>query len=140
LKWNPDNVLTVTEVSNAVGGTVSLVDGVLPFKADPGFVGVATFDYTVNDSIDGTNTATASVSRELNGGIESIQLWILTTNGFAINGEAAGDYSGWSVSDAGMSMGDGLADLIVAVLLVSILGIMANPTSCLVRLTAVQST
>jgi hypothetical protein len=43
LKWNPDNVLTVTEVSNASGGTVSLVDGVVTFQADPGFVGVATF-------------------------------------------------------------------------------------------------
>jgi hypothetical protein len=70
LKWNPDNVLTVTEVSNAVGGTVSLVDGVVTFQADPGFVGVATFDYTVNDSIDGTVTATASLSVNFNGGVE----------------------------------------------------------------------
>jgi hypothetical protein len=112
LKWNPDNVLTVTEVSNAVGGTVSLVDGVVTFQADPGFVGVATFDYTVNDSIDGTVTATASLS--VNSTVELSDVALNTNvSGFAINGEAAGDYSGWSVSDAGDVNGDGLADLIV---------------------------
>ncbi|MBD1930326.1 MULTISPECIES: beta strand repeat-containing protein [Cyanophyceae] len=112
LKWNPDNVLTVTEVSNAVGGTVSLVDGVVTFQADPGFVGVATFDYTVNDSIDGSVTATASLS--VNSTVELSDVALNTnTSGFVINGEAAGDYSGWSVSNAGDVNGDGLADLIV---------------------------
>jgi len=112
LKWNPDNVLTVTEVSNAVGGTVSLVDGVVTFQADPGFVGVATFDYTVNDSIDGTVTATASLS--VNSTVELSDVALNTNaSGFAINGEAAGDYSGWSVSDAGDVNGDGFDDLIV---------------------------
>jgi hypothetical protein len=112
LKWNPDNVLTVTEVSNAVGGTVSLVDGVVTFQADPDFVGVATFNYTVNDSIDGTVTATASLT--VNSTVELSDVALNTnTSGFAINGEAAGDYSGWSVSDAGDVNGDGLADLIV---------------------------
>jgi hypothetical protein len=112
LKWNPDNVLTVTEVSNAVGGTVSLVDGVVTFQADPGFVGVATFDYTVNDSIDGTVTATASLS--VNSTVELNDVALNTnSSGFVINGENAGDYSGWSVSDAGDVNGDGKADLIV---------------------------
>jgi Ca2+-binding RTX toxin-like protein len=35
------------------------------------------------------------------------------TNGFAINGINAGDYSGWSVSSAGDINGDGFADLII---------------------------
>lgn len=114
LKWNPDNVLTVTEVSNAVGGTVSLVDGVVTFQADPGFVGVATFDYTVNDSIDGTVTATASLT--VNSTVELSDVALNTNaSGFAINGEAAGNYSGWSVSDAGDVNGDGKADLIIGI-------------------------
>src|ERR687886_135050 len=35
------------------------------------------------------------------------------SNGFAINGIAAGDYSGWSVSSAGDVNGDGFDDLII---------------------------
>ncbi|MEZ5471146.1 MAG: integrin alpha [Marinicella sp.] len=34
-------------------------------------------------------------------------------NGFKINGEATGDWSGWSVSSAGDVNGDGIADLII---------------------------
>jgi Ca2+-binding RTX toxin-like protein len=35
------------------------------------------------------------------------------TGGFVINGQSAGDYSGWSVASAGDINGDGLADLII---------------------------
>jgi len=35
------------------------------------------------------------------------------SNGFVINGSASGDYSGWSVSNAGDINGDGIADLII---------------------------
>jgi hypothetical protein len=35
------------------------------------------------------------------------------SNGFAINGIAAYDYSGWSVSSAGDVNGDGFDDLII---------------------------
>jgi hypothetical protein len=75
-------------------------------------VGVATFDYTVNDSIDGTVTATASLS--VNSTVELSDIALSSnTSGFVINGETAGDYSGWSVSDAGDVNGDGFDDLIV---------------------------
>ena len=112
LKWNPENALTVTEVFNAVGGTVSLVDGIITFQANPGFTGIATFDYTVNNSIDGTNIGTASVT--VNSSLTLVDVALdSNSSGFVINGEAAGNFSGWSVSDAGDVNSDGLADLIV---------------------------
>ena len=36
------------------------------------------------------------------------------SNGFTINGVAAGDYSGWSAASAGDVNGDGFADVIVS--------------------------
>jgi hypothetical protein len=42
-----------------------------------------------------------------------VNLSALGTGGFVINGAAAGDFSGWSVSSAGDVNGDGLDDLIV---------------------------
>ena len=41
------------------------------------------------------------------------------TNGFAINGVAAGDYSGWWVSGAGDLNADGIADLVIGAALAS---------------------
>ncbi|MCT7949532.1 putative Ig domain-containing protein [Ancylothrix sp. C2] len=43
----------------------------------------------------------------------TINLSSLGTGGFIINGQAFGDQSGWSVSNAGDVNGDGLADLII---------------------------
>lgn len=51
--------LTVTAVSNAMNGTVSLDNGTVTFTPDIGFEGQASFDYTVSD---GTDTDTGSVT------------------------------------------------------------------------------
>jgi hypothetical protein len=56
---NPADVLTVTGVSNAQGGSVALSNGVVTFTPDTDFQGDASFDYTITD---GTNTATATVT------------------------------------------------------------------------------
>jgi hypothetical protein len=70
------------------------------------------FDSTINYSIDGTNTGTASVTVDSSLALTNVAL-NTDSSGFVINGEAAGDVSGWSVSGAGDVNGDGLADLIV---------------------------
>jgi len=56
------DVLTVTDVGSAVGGTVSLVDGKIQFVPAPDFSGEASFSYTVSDSQGGTSTATTTVA------------------------------------------------------------------------------
>jgi hypothetical protein len=60
----------------------------------------------LNDSINGTLTGTARATANNTLALSDI-------DGFVINGEGAGDWSGWSVGDAGDVNGDGLADLIV---------------------------
>ncbi|MFN5128909.1 MAG: beta strand repeat-containing protein, partial [Sphingomonadaceae bacterium] len=67
------------------------------FGADPNGVNNAGASYVVFGK---TNNA-------------SVDLSALGTGGFVINGAAAGDYSGFSVSSAGDVNGDGLDDLIV---------------------------
>ena len=55
------DTLTVTGVGNALNGTVSLSGGVVSFTPAPGFVGQATFDYTVEDGFGGSDTGTVTV-------------------------------------------------------------------------------
>jgi len=65
--------------------------------------GIRTVSYTVNDgSVDSTPVTTSNVSLE-----------DLTTTGFKIPGESAGDKSGGSMRSAGDVNGDGYADLII---------------------------
>lgn len=69
-------------------------------------------DTLENGTIDETVTSTASLTATSPLKLTDIAL-DTNTSGFVINGETAGDNSGWSVSDAGDVNGDGLADLIV---------------------------
>jgi hypothetical protein len=56
-------VLSITAVSNAQNGTVTLnANGTISFKPVDDFYGNASFDYTVNDGSGGTATATAIIA------------------------------------------------------------------------------
>ena len=56
------DALTLTAVSNATGGTVSLEGGVVTFTPADGFTGAASFDYTVSDGRGGLDTGTVAVT------------------------------------------------------------------------------
>ncbi len=59
---DPDNdTLSVTAVSNAQHGTVSLAGGVVTFTPNANFSGIAQFYYTISDGHGGTSTATVYV-------------------------------------------------------------------------------
>ncbi|GHB25914.1 hypothetical protein GCM10009038_26280 [Salinicola rhizosphaerae] len=55
------DALTLTSVSNPVGGTVSVSNGVVTFTPSANYNGTATFDYTISDGKGGTATATVSL-------------------------------------------------------------------------------
>jgi hypothetical protein len=57
-----DNTLTITAVSGAVGGTVSLNAGMILFTPTLNFNGAASFVYTVSDGNGGTDTATVNLT------------------------------------------------------------------------------
>src|SRR6185295_10812896 len=72
-------------------------------------VGAPQADYSNNDS--GTSWV---VFGKASGFVAAFNLFTLDgNNGFQINGEVAGDESGFSVSSAGDFNGDGFADVIV---------------------------
>lgn len=54
--------LTVTAVSNAVNGTVSLASGSVTFTPTAHYFGAASFDYTVSDGNGGTDTGRVNVT------------------------------------------------------------------------------
>ncbi|MDP3549336.1 MAG: cadherin-like domain-containing protein [Novosphingobium sp.] len=106
--------LTVSAVSNATGGTVVLnADKTISFTPTAGFTGIAGFDYTVSDGVQGdTGHVTITVAAPV--AAKTIDLTGLTSSqGFIIQGDEAGDEAGLSVSSAGDINGDGFADLIV---------------------------
>lgn len=60
---DPDNdPLTITSVSNAVNGTVQIVNGEIVFTPTPNFDGTAGFDYVVTDGDDGSDTGHVNVN------------------------------------------------------------------------------
>lgn len=60
------DTLTLTNVSNASGGSVTKASGgAIVFRADAGFNGQAQFDYTITDALGDSDTATVFVSVQL---------------------------------------------------------------------------
>ena len=59
---DPENdPLNILSVQSAVNGTVSYVNGVATFTPTNGFVGAASFTYTISDGNGGTDTATVNI-------------------------------------------------------------------------------
>ena len=59
------DALSITGVGNATNGTVILnSDGTITFSPNNGFIGTATFDYTVQDAYGSSSTATVNVTVE----------------------------------------------------------------------------
>ncbi len=56
------DAVTVTSVTNAIGGTVSLVGGNVTFTPTANFYGTASFDYSVSDGYGGTATQTVTIT------------------------------------------------------------------------------
>ena len=54
--------LTIGSVQDAVNGTVAIVGGKVVFTPNPGFIGEASFTYTVKDDAGGSATASVSVT------------------------------------------------------------------------------
>ena len=113
-------------VSNQVNGTVKvngvaatsftgqqLLDGVVKFTHDGSNTVAASFDVLVEDG-DEDGSAPVASTFSLTVKPADIDLTMLTASqGFVIQGDAAGDNAGFSVSAAGDVNGDGIDDLIV---------------------------
>ncbi|WP_083824891.1 VCBS domain-containing protein [Vibrio ichthyoenteri] len=55
--------LSITSVQNAIGGTVTINgSGDIEFTASSGYVGKATFEYTISDAQGGSDTATVNIN------------------------------------------------------------------------------
>jgi len=106
-------VLTVIDadvVTTAGGVVVVAADGSVTYTPPAGFWGPDTFAYTADDGITQTSAVVTVYVAPIIIPLASVTAGL---GGFAINGEAAGDYSGGSVSDAGDVNGDGIRDVIV---------------------------
>ncbi|MBF0325556.1 MAG: tandem-95 repeat protein [Alphaproteobacteria bacterium] len=83
--------LTVASVGNAVGGTVALVGGQVVFTPTAGFIGNASFTYTVEDGQGGFDSQEVSVKVTGSSGPVGVSASLLASNEFRVNTNAVGD-------------------------------------------------
>lgn len=78
---DPDgDSLSISALSNAVNGSVVLVDGNVVFTPNANFFGTASFDYTASDGIGGTSTGTVTIT--VNEAIAATNADTVTESGF----------------------------------------------------------
>ncbi|MBD1936287.1 putative Ig domain-containing protein [Microcoleus sp. FACHB-68] len=111
----PADTLTITAVT-AANGTASINNGIITYRATPGFAGPTTLEYTVSDSTGLTDIGTVTLTVA-----SQVQLSAIATatnvpvgsGGFSVNGQAPFEWAGFSASGAGDVNGDGFADVII---------------------------
>ncbi len=106
-------MVSAFDTTSTEGGTVSVsADGSLTYTPTSGFFGFDWFDYTADDGRGGTVDATVQIWVEPS---KPVELSSVTSEmgGFALDGEAAGDRAGVSVSVTGDTNRDGLDDLLI---------------------------
>ncbi len=104
----------VIEVSNPINGEVSLENGEITFTADEGYVGPASFDFTVDNGEAEPIILTANIEVTDTADVENLTEG---DGGFAIQGETKGDGEekcvNVSILPAEDINGDGFPDLVV---------------------------
>jgi len=108
------NNQAIAEVSNPINGEVSLENGEITFTADEGYVGPASFDFTVDNGQEEPTTLTANIEVTDTADIETLTEG---DGGFEITGEPKGDGEekcvNISIIPAEDINGDGFPDLVV---------------------------
>ncbi|WP_354635851.1 Ig-like domain-containing protein [Planktothricoides raciborskii] len=108
------NNQAIAEVSNPINGEVSLKNGEITFIADEGYVGPASFDFTIDNGQGEPTTLTANIEVTDTADIETL---VAGDGGFEITGETKGDGEekcvNISIVPAEDINGDGLPDLVV---------------------------
>ncbi|WP_158601380.1 retention module-containing protein [Marinomonas rhizomae] len=81
------DTLTMTSISNVQNGYAYMDSaGVIHFTPLQGFVGIATFDYSISDGKGGSDTATASISVTADGVLPTVSVSVSATNSLNIWG------------------------------------------------------
>ncbi len=96
------DALRVDSVGNAVGGTVSLNNGVVVFTPEDGRTEAATFDYVVSDGKGGTDIGTVTVS--IDDGVVGDVVTPITIGGLTSYAKQDAQRNAFSLSDGALTI------------------------------------